>query len=223
MDKVLVVDDEASIRNFISLSLKAEGYEVAEAVSVSDGVRATIEAHPNLVILDLGLPDGSGLDFVKQVREWSRVPIIVLTVMDDEETKVRLLEAGADDYVTKPFGVAELIARVKVAFRHAQTEKATPLFDSGDLRVDLAKREVSVAGRLVHLTATEYEILRLLVKSGGQIVSQEQLLSDIWGKIGSENPHYIRIYIGHLRKKIEADPSMPKHILTEPGVGYRIR
>lgn len=223
MLKILVIDDEISIRTFIKASLQNEGYEIIEAGSVAEGLKAAVDAHPNLVILDLGLPDGSGLDFVKRIREWSQVPIIVLTVDDNEATKVQLLDAGADDYITKPFGVSELIARLKVAFRHAQTERATPIFESGSLSVDLANHQVSVRGEKVHLTATEYAILRLLVKNGGQIISQENLLSEIWGPAGQENSHYIRIYIGHLRKKIEDDPSVPKHIITEPGVGYRIR
>lgn len=223
MVKVLVIDDEISIRTFIKLSLVAEGYEVLEADSVSEGLKRAAASHPNLIIIDLGLPDGTGADFVKQIRVWSQVPIIVLTVDDNETTKVKLLESGADDYITKPFGVSELVARIKVAFRHAQTEKATPIFESGNLRVDLARHEVKISGRHVHLTATEYYILRLLIKSGGQIVSQEFLLSEIWGAAGRDNSHYIRIYIGHLRKKIEDDPSRPSHIMTEPGVGYRIR
>ena len=223
MVKVLIIDDEISIRKFIKLSLVAEGYEVLEADSVSEGLKRAAASHPNLIIVDLGLPDGSGTDFVKQIRTWSQVPIIVLTVDDNESTKVMLLESGADDYITKPFGVSELIARIKVAFRHAQTEKATPIFESGNLRVDLAQHEVKISGQQVHLTATEYCILRLLIKSSGQIVSQEFLLSEIWGTAGRDNSHYIRIYIGHLRKKIEDDPSRPKHIITEPGVGYRIR
>jgi two-component system KDP operon response regulator KdpE len=223
MIKILVIDDEASIRNIIVLSLQAQGYETFEAASVSEGIRSVIDLHPHLIILDLGLPDGSGRDVLKNIREWSQVPIIVLTVDDSELNKVALLEAGADDYMTKPFGVPELIARIKVAFRHAQTENATPIFQSNKLKVDLSKHEVFINEKEVHLTATEYEILRLLVRNGGQVISQEHLLSEIWGPLGLENPHYIRIYIGQLRKKIEEDPSMPKHIITESGVGYRIR
>ena len=223
MTKVLIIDDEVSIRNVLSTSLRDRGFEIREAASAADGISAAIDWHPALIILDLGLPDASGLDVLKKIREWSHIPIIVLTVDDDESTKVALLEAGSDDYITKPFGVPELMARIKVALRHAQSEKATPLFESGSLKVDLAKHEVFKDSKKVHLTATEYEILRLLVKNGGQVIPQEQLLSEIWGLLGKENPHYIRIYIGHLRKKIEDDPAQPKHIITEPGVGYRIR
>jgi two-component system KDP operon response regulator KdpE len=223
MTKILVIDDEASIRNVIATSLRDHGYEISEAASVAEGVKATVVHHPALIILDLGLPDGSGIDVLKKIREWSHVPILILSVVDDQSTKVSLLEAGADDYITKPFGVRELLARVKVALRHSQFGSSTALFESGELRIDLAMHEVFKAGEKVHLSATEYEILRLLVKNGGQVVSQEHLLSEIWGKVGSENPHYIRIYIGHLRKKIEDDPSQPKHIITEPGVGYRLR
>lgn len=223
MTKILVVDDEASIRNVIVVSLKARGYDVFEAASVAEAVAGAVKFHPHLIILDLGLPDGKGLDVLTQIRTWSRVPILILTVDDDEATKVALLESGADDYITKPFGIPELVARIGVALRHARSEQATPVFESGNLKVDLSSREVFVSGRQVHLTATEYEILRQLVRNGGQVIPQKQLLTEIWGPLGVENPHYIRIYIGHLRKKIEEDPTMPRHIITEPGVGYRLR
>ncbi len=223
MTKILVVDDEASIRNIISLSLKNHGFEVHEAGSIAEALDASVKAHPQLIILDLGLPDGNGLGVLKRIREWSQVPIIILTVDDDEKTKVALLEGGADDYITKPFGIPELLARIGVALRHARSEKGTPIFESGKLKVDLMQHEVFVDGKRVHLTATEYEILRQLVRNGGQVIPQKQMLSEIWGPIGIENPHYLRIYIGHLRRKIEQDPAIPRHIITEPGVGYRIR
>lgn len=223
MTKILIVDDEISIRNIISVSLKNHGFEVYEAGSIAEALEVTVKFHPHLIILDLGLPDGNGIGVLKRVREWSQVPVIILTVDDDENTKVALLEGGADDYVTKPFGIPELLARIGVALRHARSEKATPVFESSKLKVDLMKHEVFVDNKRVHLTATEYEILRQLVRNGGQVIPQKQLLSEIWGPIGAENPHYLRIYIGHLRKKIEQDPTMPRHIITEPGVGYRIR
>lgn len=223
MTKVLIVDDEISMRNVISLSLRNHGFEVLESGSVEEALDAAVKWHPQLIVLDLGLPDGNGLEVLKNIREWSQVPIIIITVDDDEKTKVALLEGGADDYVTKPFGIPELLARIGVALRHARSEKATPVFVSGNLKVDLMRHEVSVDEKRIHLTATEYEILRQLVRNGGQVIPQKQLLSEIWGILGTENPHYLRIYIGHLRKKIEDDPAMPKHIITEPGVGYRIR
>jgi two-component system KDP operon response regulator KdpE len=177
---------------------------------------------PQLIILDLGLPDQSGLEWLRRFREWSQVPVIVLTVSDQEESKVSLLEAGADDYVTKPFGFPEIMARIKVALRHNSNEEPNPLFTTGDWEVDLLNRIVKVKGEVVKLTATEYEFLRLLVKNAGRVVAQETLLREIWGKTALGQNHYLRIYIGTLRKKLEADSSSPKHLLTEPGVGYRL-
>lgn len=222
MTKILILDDEPSIRNILRVNLRGAGYDVAEAKRSEEGLALAASYHPQVVILDLGLPDRNGIDVLREIRGWSQVPVIVLTVSDDEATKVALLEAGADDYVTKPFSVPELLARIKVALRHHQMEGATPIFESGSLRIDLAKREVSVENQVVHLTAKEFELLRLLVKNGGRVVPQEQLLAEIWGQHAKDQPHYLRIYIGQLRKKLEADPSSPKHVLTEPGVGYRI-
>ncbi len=223
MTKVLIVDDEESIRRVLKMNLEAKNYEVAEAASASDGLVKLAAFKPNIVILDLGLPDKNGFEVLREIREWSKVPIIILTVDDDENTKVRLLEAGADDYVTKPFGPLELLARIHVALRHRGADSdSTPVFESSNLRIDIRSRSVLKSGEAVHLTVTEMNLLKRLVRGGGQVVHQDQLLKEIWGPNALDNPHYLRIYIGQLRKKLEANPSAPEHILTEPGVGYRI-
>lgn len=220
--RVLLIDDEKTIRNVVRMSLESSGYKVSEAIDGKSGISIASEFHPHLVLLDLGLPDMNGLNVLKELRKWTRVPIIVLTVTDDEQTKVNLLEAGADDYLTKPFGTKELLARVRVAIRNIGLIEATPVFKSDDLEVDLSQKRVSVSGRDIKLTATEYEVLSRLVRDHGKIVPQAQLLKQVWGSIAEDNSHYLRIYIKQLRKKIETEPSNPKHILTEPGVGYRL-
>lgn len=220
--RILIIDDEPSIRLLLKLNLEARGFEVEEAGTGKEGLAKAEKLHPHLTILDLGLPDMTGLEVLKRLRQWTPVPIIVLTVNDQEISKVELLDAGADDYVTKPFSTQELYARVKVALRHQENDGATPLYKSGELEVDLAKRLVVRSNQIIKLTATEFEILKRLVLSAGRVVSQEFLLKDIWGKHALENSHYLRIYIGQLRKKIERDPANPEHILTEPGVGYRL-
>lgn len=205
------------------MNLEPKGFEVEEAASAKAGIEKVREFKPNLIILDLGLPDQNGLAVLEEVRRWSKVPIIILTVSDDEATKVTLLEAGADDYITKPFSIPELTARIYVALRHQQFEvEATPLFEYGDIKIEFNKREIFVGSRQVHLTLTEFNLLRVLAKGRGQVVPQEQILIEVWGKLASKKPHYLRIYIAQLRKKLEQDPSAPKHILTEPGIGYRI-
>lgn len=220
--RVLVIDDEAAIRNVIHMNLKTQGYEVAEASSGKDGLAMAATFHPHLVILDLGLPDIDGYQVLKELRAWTTIPIIILTVTDDENVKVRLLDAGADDYLTKPFGPPELLARVRVGLRHHGYTEATPVFESGDLKIDLNLKEILVSGAQVKLTKTEYEVIARLVRDHGKVVSQTTLLKQIWGAIAEHETHYLRIYIKQLRKKIEKNPSQPKHILTEPGVGYRL-
>ncbi len=223
MPHILVIDDEDSIRRILKLNLEPQGFQVLEARSAAEGIVQIKSARPHLIILDLGLPDKPGLEVLKEIRTWSKVPIIILSVRDEESVKVSLLESGADDYMTKPFSVAELIARIKISLRHHPEDgAASPLFESGELKIDLIERKVFISEEEVHLTVTEYNILRLLVRHSGRVVSQEAILTEIWGKNALENSHYIRIYMGHLRKKIEKDPSKPKHILTEPGVGYRL-
>jgi len=220
--RILLIDDELTIRRMLRMSLESRGYQVAEAANAEQAQAVCLSYKPQLIILDLGLPDQSGLDWLRRLREWSQVPVLVLTVSDQEESKVSLLEAGADDYVTKPFGIPEIMARIKVALRHHSNEEPNPAFTTGELEVDLLTRIVKVKGEIIKLTATEYEFLRLLVRSAGRVVSQETLLREIWGKTALGQNHYLRIYVGQLRKKLEADPSSPKHLVTEPGVGYRL-
>lgn len=220
--RVLVIDDEASVRNVVRMALKNAGHNVAEAATGAEGINKAASFHPNLVILDLGLPDINGREVLKQLRTWTAIPVIVLTVTDDEKTKVALLDAGADDYLTKPFGPEELQARIRVVLRHTGLIEATPIFESGSLKVDLNKKTVFVSVNPVKLTGTEYAVLSRLVRDHGKVVSQIQLLKEIWGTTAKDQSHYLRIYINQLRKKIEVNPSEPKHILTEPGVGYRL-
>lgn len=223
MRQVLVIDDEISIRRILKLNLEPQGFRVLAASSGQEGIEKIKSERPHVIILDLGLPDLSGLDVLKEIRAWSKVPIIVLTVNDDDAAKVSLLESGADDYITKPFSVPELIARIKVSLRHHPEDgAAAPVYESGDLKVDLVERKVFLGGEEVHLTVTEFNFLRLLIRHAGRVVSQEAILSEVWGRTAVENTHYLRIYVGQLRKKIEKEPSKPCHLLTEPGVGYRI-
>lgn len=222
MTKILIVDDEPSIRKIIKLHLQSKDYEVEVAENALKGLEKVNSFHPNLIILDLEMPDHSGLEFLNSIRKWSKVPVIVLTANDAEATKVTLLEAGADGYITKPFSMQELLARIKVSLRHHQSDEAVPVFESKDLKVDLYLRQVLKNGNVIKLTVTEYEVLRILIKHAGKVVTQTQILAEVWGKTATHNSHYLRIYIGQLRKKIEEDPSHPQHLLTEPGVGYRI-
>lgn len=220
--RVLVIDDEASIRHLLKGSLSTHGYVVGEAENGAVGIQKAAEFHPHLIILDLSLPDIQGIEILKELRKWTKVPILVLTVSDDEKTKVRLLDAGADDYLTKPFSVPELLARMRVARRNIGMIEATPIFSSGNLEVDLNHRTVKVDGEIVKLTHTEFQVLAVLVRERGKVVPQSQILREIWGPASQEEGHYLRIYINQLRKKLEAEASHPKHIITEPGVGYRL-
>jgi two-component system KDP operon response regulator KdpE len=220
--RILLIDDEQAIRNIVKMSLEGNGYKIGEAVDGKSGMAKVAEFHPHLVLLDLGLPDMNGLEVLKTLRKWTRVPIIILTVMDGEQVKVQLLDAGADDYLTKPFGAKELLARVRVALRNIGLIEATPIFISDDLEVDLSQKKVIVSGKEIKLTATEYEVLSRLVRDHGKVVPQTQLLKQIWGSLAEDQSHYLRIYVNQLRKKIEKNPSEPKHLLTEPGVGYRL-
>ncbi|MBX2993895.1 MAG: response regulator [Bdellovibrionaceae bacterium] len=220
--KILIIDDEPAIRNLLRMNLSAQGFQVFEAGAASRGLLAAEESHPHLIILDLGLPDMGGLDVLKKLREWTTIPILILTVSDNEASKVELLDAGANDYLTKPFSLPELMARIRAALRQTQAQEAMPVFKSGPLEVDLSHHQVKVDGVVVKLTATEYEVLSRLVRQAGRVVPQTQLLSEIWGPGAKDQTHYLRIYVGHLRKKIEKDPANPQHLITEPGVGYRI-
>jgi two-component system KDP operon response regulator KdpE len=220
--RILVIDDEQAIRSMLKVSLESVGYKIHEAVDGKSGIALISEFHPHLVLLDLGLPDMDGLMVLKELRKWSRVPTIILTVTDDEQTKVNLLDAGANDYLTKPFGTKELLARVRVALRDVGLIEATPFFKSDDLEINLSTKKVIVSGKEVKLTATEYALLSSLVRDQGKVVSQVQLLREVWGDSAEDRTHYLRVYINHLRKKIEANPSEPKHIITESGIGFRL-
>jgi two-component system, OmpR family, KDP operon response regulator KdpE len=220
--RVLIIEDESGIRNILRINLMSHGYKITEAETGKLGLSKALEFHPHLIILDLGLPDISGLEVLRELRKWTFVPIIIITVQDNEEKKVELLDAGADDYLTKPFGTKELLARVRVCLRNHGLIEATPIFKSGDLEIDLSKHLVLRDKMEVKLTKTEFEVLARLVREHGKVVPQNQLLKQIWGAVGLEQGHYIRIYINQLRKKLEDNPSDPKHILTEPGVGYRL-
>jgi len=220
--RILIIDDEAAIRSILKRILESNNYKIKESGDGKSALTQITEFHPNLILLDLSLPDTTGLDVLKAIRKWTRVPVIILTVSDDEQTKVKLLDAGADDYLTKPFGENELLARVRVALRNIGVIEATPIFRSDELEVDLSQKKILVSGHEIKLTVTEFEVLSRLVRDHGKVVSQTQLLRQIWGSIAEDQSHYLRIYINQLRKKLEKNPSEPKHIITEPGVGYRI-
>jgi two-component system KDP operon response regulator KdpE len=220
--RILIIEDEAPVREALRSTLQGQQYSVAEATSGQDGLAQVNSFHPHLVILDLGLPDQPGSQVLQQLRQWTEVPVIILTVEDSESLKVSLLDQGADDYLTKPFGPSELLARVRVALRHASMLEATPIFRSKELEVDLNLRRVTKDGVPVRLTKTEFELLARLIRGQGRVVSQIQLLKEIWGTANEDQSHYLRIYINQLRKKIEPTPHQPVHILTEPGVGYRL-
>jgi two-component system KDP operon response regulator KdpE len=220
----LLVEDEPQIRRFVRAALESEGWQIFEAPTMQRGLIDCGTRKPNLVILDLGLPDGDGVDFILDVRKWSRVPIIVLSARVNEADKIKALDAGADDYLSKPFGVGELLARVRATLRrqHQPLAGDDGLIRFGDVTLDLQARLVTKAQQQVHLTPTEYRLLMVLVANAGRVVTNPQLLKEVWGPSHSESGHYLRIYMGHLRQKLEDDPAQPKHLLTETAVGYRI-
>jgi len=220
--KILVIDDEIEIRRLLKVGLTAHGYDFLEAANGRDGIYQVAVARPDIVILDMGLPDLEGLAVVSQIREWSQIPIIILSVRGQDNDKVNALDLGADDYLTKPFSMSELLARVRVAMRHQGNLKDEPVIQIADLWIDLSRRQVKVAGTDIHLTPTEYDLLKILVSNAGKVVTHRHMLTAIWGNNGQDNAQYLRIYISQLRKKIEKDPNQPKYILTEPGVGYRL-
>jgi two-component system KDP operon response regulator KdpE len=213
------------MRRFIRASLRAHGYQVSEAATGAEAVALATSRNPDVMLMDLGLPDGDGIDLTRRMREWSRIPIIVLSARGKETDKVTALDAGADDYLTKPFGVEELLARIRVALRHvssATRSDETPL-EIGNLTIDFARREVKVGDRLVHLTPTEYKILSLLARNAGRVLTHRQIIREAWGPSYAGQTHHVRVHMAELRKKIETDPARPRIILTEPGVGYRLR
>jgi len=219
---VLIIDDEPQIRRLLRVTLEANGYRVFDAASGNEGIVQVAQRRPDVVLLDLGLPDLTGNEVLRRLREWSRVPVIILSVRDREEDKIAALDAGADDYVTKPFGAGELLARVRAALRHAQGQSADALFRNGNLEVDLAARVVRKAGQEIKLTPIEYALLRLFVTHAGKVLTHRQLLTEVWGPNASGRTHYLRVHLAHLREKIEDDPAMPQLIVTESGVGYRL-
>ena len=221
--RVLVVDDEASIRKFLRASLAAHDYQVYEAATGQDALAAVLAHRPDLMILDLGLPDIEGIEVTRQLREWSQIPIIILSVREHESEKVAALDAGADDYLTKPFGISELLARMRAALRRRLAESDAPVFTTGELTVDLARHVVTVAGQEVQLTPTEYDLLRVLVTNAGKVITHRQLLHLVWVVAYEQEAHLLRVKISNLRHKLEADPTRPRYIVTEPGVGYRLR
>ena len=220
--RVLVVDDERPIRRFLQASLSGQ-YQVSEAANGEEAIKAVVNDQPDLIILDLGLPDIDGVDVTRRLREWTQIPIIIVSVREQEAEKIRALDAGADDYLTKPFGAAELMARIRVALRHSPQLETEPIFTQDDLSVDLAQRIVSVSGQETLLTPTEYDILRTLIEHVGKVVTHRQLLRMVWGPAYEEETHLLRVNVSNLRRKIEKDPAKPRHVITEPGVGYRIK
>ncbi|HTX90484.1 MAG TPA: response regulator [Anaerolineales bacterium] len=223
--RILVVDDERPIRRFLNASLSGQ-FTILEAATGEEALAAAISARPDVILLDLGLPDIDGLEVTRRLREWTQIPIIIVSVRDQEEHKIAALDAGADDYLTKPFGVGELTARVRAALRRAAHPESEPIFQKDDLLVDLARRNVLKQGQAVSLTPTEYDILRVLVQHAGKVLTHEQLIRSIWGSenvSGEEDSHLLRVNVSNLRRKLETDPSRPRYIVTEPGVGYRLK
>lgn len=222
---ILLIEDDAQIRKFLRATLIGQGFHLIEASTAAEGLAEAVSRLPDLVILDLGLPDFDGLEVIRRLREWTRIPIIVLSAREKERDKIQALDAGADDYVSKPFGIGELLARLRVALRRATqpfAETAESCVAVGDLVVDLAQRHVTVGGQTIHLTPIEYRLLAILVRHPGKMVTQQQLLDEVWGPNHAEQAHYLRVYAGRLRRKLEADPARPRYLLTEPGVGYRL-
>jgi len=219
---VLIVEDEKEIRRFLRTALEAEGLRVHEADTLQRGLIEAATRKPDMVILDLGLPDGDGLTFIRDFRQWSHTPIVVLSARSEEEDKIAALDAGADDYLSKPFGIGELQARLRVALRrHGSQQHPDPVFRFSDSEVDLASRRITRGGAEVHLTPIEFRLLAVLLNNHGKVLTQRQLLSQVWGPNAVEHSHYLRIYMAHLRQKLEEDPARPRHLLTETGVGYR--
>ena len=223
---VLLIEDEPEIRRFLRTTLPAHGFRLYEAATGKDGLTEAQARNPDLILLDLGLPDLEGSEVIRQVREWTATPIIVLSARDQEQVKVAALDLGADDYVTKPFGVNELLARMRAALRHASRSAADvgePVFELGDLKVDLGRRQVFVSAKEIHLTPIEYKLLTTLIRYADRVMTHRQLLKEVWGPLHVEEGHYLRVYMRQLRNKLEKNPAHPRYLVTELGVGYRLR
>ncbi|OAT18443.1 DNA-binding response regulator [Buttiauxella gaviniae ATCC 51604] len=222
MISVLIVEDEKEIRRFLRTALEAESLRVHEAETLQRGLLEAATRKPDIVILDLGLPDGDGIDFIRDFRQWSQTPIVVLSARSDEQVKIDALDAGADDYLSKPFGIGELQARLRVVLRrHASLAQPDPVYQFTNISVDLANRRITRDGTEIHLTPIEFRLLATLINNHGKVLTQRQLLNQVWGPNAVEHSHYLRIYMGHLRQKLENDPARPTHLLTETGIGYR--
>lgn len=221
---VLLVEDEAPMRRFLRVALEGQGYRLLEAETAREGLSLAASHQPGLALMDLGLPDMDGLELTKRLREWSQMPIIVLSARGQERDKIEALDAGADDYLTKPFSTGELLARIRVALRHRpRGAEADPVFRTAEWEVDFARREVSVRGVSVHLTPNEFKLLAVLARHSGKVLTHRQLLHEVWGAAHAAQPHYLRVYMAQLRHKMEADSARPKYLITESGVGYRLR
>ncbi|WP_336982236.1 MULTISPECIES: two-component system response regulator KdpE [unclassified Cedecea] len=222
MTTVLIIEDEKEIRRFLRTALEDESLRVFDAETLQRGLIEAATRKPDLVILDLGLPDGDGIDFIRDFRQWSQTPVIVLSARSDEQAKIAALDAGADDFLSKPFGIGELQARLRVALRrHASTVQPDPIYQFSEIRVDLASRRITRGEEEIHLTPIEFRLLATLLNNHGKVLTQRQLLNQVWGPNAVEHSHYLRIYMGHLRQKLESDPARPRHLLTETGIGYR--
>jgi two-component system KDP operon response regulator KdpE len=222
--RVLVVDDEPQIVRGLKIILRGAGYAVEAAETKAEALAALAARPPDVVVLDLVLPDGSGVEVCREVRRWSRLPILVLSAVGDEREKVRALDAGADDYVTKPFGTDELLARLRAVLRRSESrDGSTPVIEIGEIAIDLADRTITRSGRNVHLTPIEFDLVGVLAQNEGRLVTHKQLLREVWGPQYGEETHYLRVHVAHIRAKLEADPARPRYLITEPGVGYRLR
>jgi len=223
---ILLIEDEPQMRRFLRITLQGHGYQLIESATGQDGLIQVATRNPDVVLLDLGLPDIDGLEVAKRLRQWSQVPLIVISAREQEDDKIRALDSGADDYLTKPFGAGELLARIRVALRHVAVQHAgteEPVFVLDKLKVDLANRQVFLNDTEIHLTPIEYRLLAILIKHAGKVITHSQLLREVWGVAYADQNHYLRIYMGQLRHKLEADPARPRFFINEPGIGYRLR
>jgi two-component system, OmpR family, KDP operon response regulator KdpE len=220
-DTILIIDDEIQIRRFLKIGLESQGYIVLEAEKGEEGITRTVLKKPDLILLDLNLPDMSGVDVLRKIREWYHAPVIVLTVRESEHDKIELLDNGADDYITKPFNMGELLARIRAILRRSMLEADEPAFQYRGIMIDFSKREVTINGETIKFTPLEYELLKLFVKNRGKVLTQRQIMKEIWGPGMESETNYLRVYVAAIRKKIEMDPSRPKILITEPAVGYR--